>query len=228
MELIRVTDRVWYSMYEEERDRPILGYVRGDRWSLAVDAGHSDAHTEEFYEALEKEGLPLPALTVLTHWHWDHTFGMHRIHGLSVANARTNQYLRSFRDRIGSEGEEVFLSLHESIRKEYAGGKPVIVVPADIEYEGELTVDPGHVPVRIFEAESPHTDDSTLVYIPQEKVLFVGDAVCGEFPTWKVDRDRMLKLIRTIEGIDAQYCLNGHWEAQTKDEVLQEMEREVL
>ena len=76
MELIQVSDRVWYSMYEEERDRPILGYVRGDRWSLAVDAGHSDAHVKGFYEALEKEGLPLPSVTVLTHWHWDHTFGM--------------------------------------------------------------------------------------------------------------------------------------------------------
>ena len=69
MELIRVSDRVWYSMYEAERDRPCLGYVRGDRWSLAVDAGHSDAHVEEFYDALRRAQLPLPSVTVVTHWH---------------------------------------------------------------------------------------------------------------------------------------------------------------
>ena len=91
MELIRLSERVWYSMYEEERDRPCLGYIKGDRWSLAVDAGHSAAHVREFYEALEKEGLPLPALTAITHWHWDHAFGMHSIAGLSAANVRTNQ-----------------------------------------------------------------------------------------------------------------------------------------
>ena len=76
MELIKVSDRIWYSMFEEERDRPCLGYIRGDDWSIAVDAGHSDAHVEEFYEALKKEQLPLPALTVITHWHWDHAFGI--------------------------------------------------------------------------------------------------------------------------------------------------------
>ena len=48
MELIRLSERVWYSMYEEERDRPCLGYIKGDRWSLAVDAGHSAAHVREF------------------------------------------------------------------------------------------------------------------------------------------------------------------------------------
>ena len=96
MKLERLTDRIWYYPYEEYRDRPNLGYIRGDKWSLAIDAGHSDEHVAEFYAALEEEGLPLPDLTVITHWHWDHTFGMHVIHGLSLANALTNQYLREF------------------------------------------------------------------------------------------------------------------------------------
>ena len=79
MKLERLTERIWVYPYEEERDRPNLNYIRGDRWSLAVDAGHSESHVREFYQALEDEGLPMPELTVLTHWHWDHTFGMHAI-----------------------------------------------------------------------------------------------------------------------------------------------------
>ena len=82
MKLYRLTERIWVYPYEETRDRPNLSYIRGDRWSLAVDAGHSEEHTRAFYRALEEAGLPLPALTVLTHWHWDHTFGMHAVHGL--------------------------------------------------------------------------------------------------------------------------------------------------
>ena len=80
MGLERITERVWVYPYEEERDRPNLSYIRGDRWSLAVDAGHSEDHTKAFYRELEKAVLPLPELTVLTHWHWDHTFGMHAVH----------------------------------------------------------------------------------------------------------------------------------------------------
>ena len=59
MKLNRLSERVWFFPYEEERDRPNLGYVRGDRWSLAVDAGHSEDHVRAFYRALEEENLPL-------------------------------------------------------------------------------------------------------------------------------------------------------------------------
>ena len=58
MKLNRLTPRIWVYPYEEERDRPNLVYVRGDRWSLAVDAGHSADHTRAFYQALEDAGLP--------------------------------------------------------------------------------------------------------------------------------------------------------------------------
>lgn len=64
MELKQLTERVWFMPYEEERDRPNLGYIKGDNWALAVDAGHSEEHVNQFYALLEKEGLPLPDLTV--------------------------------------------------------------------------------------------------------------------------------------------------------------------
>ena len=105
MQLNRLTERVWVYPFEEERDRPNLGYIRGDRWSLAVDAGHSAAHVRDFYGALEAAGLPLPALTVLTHWHWDHTFGMHAVHGLCLAGRRTDRYLADFRARPEAKRE---------------------------------------------------------------------------------------------------------------------------
>ena len=55
MELKRLTEHIWYMPFEAERDRPNLGYVKGDHWSLAIDAGHSAAHVREFYRLLEKE-----------------------------------------------------------------------------------------------------------------------------------------------------------------------------
>ena len=180
MELIRFSSRIWYATFEEERDRPCLGYIRGDNWSVAVDAGHSDAHVDEFYDALKKEQLPLPELTVITHWHWDHSFGMHRVNGLCIANSRTNRHLKEYAAKIAAEGEETFLSLDPSIRKEYEGGRPVVIVPADIEFNQTLRLDPGGLSVCLSTSVSPHTDDTTLVYIPEEKFLFVGDCICGE------------------------------------------------
>ena len=56
MKLERLSERIWVYPYEEKRDRPNLSYIRGDKWSLAVDAGHSADHVTEFYEALKEEG----------------------------------------------------------------------------------------------------------------------------------------------------------------------------
>ena len=187
---------------------------------MAVDAGHSDAHVDEFYDALKKEQLPLPELTVITHWHWDHSFGMHRVYGLCVANSRTNRHLKEYAAKIAAEGEETFLSLDPSIRKEYEGGRPVVIVPADIEFNQTLRLDPGGLSVCLSTSVSPHTDDTTLVYIPEEKFLFVGDCICGVFPTWEKDSQKTKDLIRTIEGIEAQHCLGGHWTLLTKEELL--------
>ncbi len=227
MELKRLTERIWYFPYEEERDRPNLGYIRGDRWSLAVDAGHSDAHIAAFYDALRENGLPLPALTVLTHWHWDHTFAMHAANGLCLAGQKTNARLAAFRDRIAREGTEVFLSLDESIRAEYAGGRKVVITLADLVFSGEMTLDPGGCPVRVFEAEAPHTDDSVLVYAEKEKVLFTGDAAGGEFPTWEKDEALSQKLAAVIEATGAEICLEGHWQPQPRQEMIRDLlERE--
>ena len=57
MNLYKLSDKIYYSEYEQERDRPALGYIKGDRFSIAVDAGHSDEHVKEFYDLLNKEGL---------------------------------------------------------------------------------------------------------------------------------------------------------------------------
>ena len=172
MELTKVTDRVWFYPFEKERDRPILGYIKGDNISIAVDAGHSDAHTKEFYSALEAAGLPLPKVTVLTHWHWDHTFGMHSVNGICISNSLTDSYLRQFKQKVDEKGIEVFLSLDECIRKEYEGNKPVIITFPDIVFTDELSIDAGNCPIRLFRSKAPHTDDSTLVFVERESAVF--------------------------------------------------------
>ena len=220
MKLIHVSERVWYYPFEDDRDRPILGYIKGDDSSLAVDAGHSAAHIAEFYAALQEEGLPLPAYTAITHWHWDHTFAMHAAHGLTIASTKTDAHLRAFRKRMEREGEEVFFSLDECIRREYADGQKVVITFPDILFDEEYAIDLGNCRVILQETEAPHTDDTTLVYVPSEKILFFGDAPCGVFPTWEKDPQLCQKLRETISALDIRLCIGGHWQPQTKQEML--------
>ena len=223
MELTKVTDRVWFYPFEKERDRPILGYIKGDNMSIAVDAGHSDAHTKEFYSALEAAGLPLPKITVITHWHWDHTFGMHAVNGICIANDLTDSYLRQFKQKIDENGTELFLSLDERIRREYDGNKPVIITFPDVVFTDELNIDAGNCPVRLLRSQAPHTDDSTLVFVQREKVLFVGDAAAGTVPTWVKNPVLCSQLADTIEALDVNVCLESHWVPETKQELIDDL-----
>ena len=47
MELKKLTERVFYYPHQPEFDRPMLAYLGGDRFSLAVDAGYSAGHGDE-------------------------------------------------------------------------------------------------------------------------------------------------------------------------------------
>ena len=223
MKLNRLTERIWVYPFEKERDRPNLSYIRGDNWSLAVDAGHSEDHVREFYRALEEEELPLPKLTVITHWHWDHTFGMHAVYGLTLADERTNRYLADFRKRLEKEGTDFFLAMDERIKNEYGDGRRVIVTLADMVFCGEMLLDPGCCPVRVFQAEAPHTDDSTLIEVPGEKVLILGDSTGGVFPDWTMDPELAGKLAETVRGIHPEICLPGHWTPLTPEVIIQDL-----
>ena len=223
MELTKLTDRIWFYPFEKERDRPILGYIKGDNISIAVDAGHSEAHTKEFYSALEAAGLPLPKITVLTHWHWDHSFGMHAVNGICIANTLTDSYLRQFKQQIDEKGIDAFLSLDECIRREYEGNKPVIITFPDIVFTDELCIDAGNCPVRLLRSKAPHTDDSTLVFAESEKVLFLGDAAGGTFPTWGKNPELCGLLADTIAALDAEICLESHWIPETKKEMIDDL-----
>ena len=223
MHLVQITEHVHYYTFNSDLDRPCLGYIKGDNSSMAVDAGHSSRHVNDFYQALEEKGFPLPEITVLTHWHWDHTFGMHRIHGISLASNKTDRKLRELAKELTPEKKIEFIHSDICIRREYADDLPVCIVPADETFRGSRQINLGNLNVEIFEAPSPHTQDTTLVYIPSDRVLFLGDATLGEFPSWKMDRKKVKGLIQVIEKLEINHCIIGHWYPASKEEILSEL-----
>src|SRR5215207_5512837 len=87
--LQHVTPHVWW-MPPAKPDRPSLCAVVGERGTLMLDAGASDAHTRLFLDALAAKNLPYPRFVALTHWHWDHTFGAAEIGVPIIGHPRTS------------------------------------------------------------------------------------------------------------------------------------------
>ncbi|RPF43238.1 metallo-beta-lactamase superfamily protein [Hydrogenoanaerobacterium saccharovorans] len=222
MELKKISNKVFYYPHQPETDRPMLVYLKGEKIALAVDAGNSADHVDEFYKALKAQGLKMPDLTVLTHWHWDHTFGMHHIHGLSIAHRKTNEFLGKERAMLSDSTYVDFaIKNDECLCREYADGKSMVVVPSDIQFEEELTLNLGEMTAKIFHAESPHSEDTALIYVPEEKILFLGDATSEDFfNDGFMDKEKLEALIKLIECTDCQYCILSHTEPLPKPDLL--------
>lgn len=223
--LQRISKHVWILPFNSPKDRPNLGYILGGEKALAVDAGHSSSHVEDFYSAIRSEDLPLPELTVITHWHWDHTFGMHAVHGETLARPETSDKLAQIKAEMDADPDKAarFLGSDPTIRREYAGGVPLKVVPAGKIVTEDQAIDLGGLSVELIKSESPHTDDSLLVYVPEDHVLFVGDAQLGEYPSWRMDWDKLAALADKVRGLDADVVIDGHWKPYTKEQFLAEI-----
>jgi glyoxylase-like metal-dependent hydrolase (beta-lactamase superfamily II) len=230
MTLKKITDRIYYLPSEERTDRPVLGYIKGDKYALAVDAGNSAGHVEKFYRQLKEMGLRLPDFTVITHWHWDHSFGMHAVSGQTVAGHLTNSRLGEIQKwewtdaamkRRLQTGEDLEIC-DRCIRLEYPGLDKIRVVASGLEFTGGVNIDLGGIHCEIREFADTHSGDAVLVHVPEERVLFLGDADCGDYHQLggKYDKVKLKNMIGMLEKMDANIFMAGHDIPQTKMEVI--------
>lgn len=222
MGLMQLTDRIYYLPHNPDVDRPMLAYIKGSRLSLAIDAGYSANHVTDFYDNLEQKGFTKPDFTVITHWHYDHTFGMHALEGISVAHQNTNRFLQE-QQELSKDREYINVLKKEDghFQREYEGLNELKIVLSDIEFSDEVVLHLWELTAVIFHTESPHSEDTVCIYIPEEKVLFLGDATSEDFfHGGYMDKEKLKSLIRMIEKTDPEYCILSHCEPLKKGELL--------
>lgn len=233
----KISERVYFMDYERESDRPVLGFIKGEKYCLAIDAGNSKAHKDLFYKHLKEKDLPMPDYTVITHYHWDHTFAMNSINGKSLVLEACNKKLEEMKTWIWTN-EEMYKRIEqgldiefcrEHIVKEYENLSDIIVKTGDIVFKDELILDLGGIECVLKHITSPHTDDAVIVYIPSEKVLFVGDAGYGDFNylDGAYDKLKLKTYIDKIELIDFEKYIISHDEIETKESILEYLKNEL-
>lgn len=236
--LERVTERIYMLPGEDftGRDRPFLYYIRGDKLRMAVDAGNSPRHVKAFYAALKAAGHPTPDITVLTHWHWDHSFGLRAVKGLTLVTKKTNEALRRIQEWAWDESsmeERLFTgedipACAECIRREYADPETIHVTTAQMEIEGPLAIDLGGVTCRLLPQDSPHSRDGIFIHIPEERALAVGDGESGDYYELggRYDPQKLEALLQFLDDLDYDLALPGHqapWSKEEQMAALQEM-----
>ena len=56
--LNKFSDTIYYLSNQDDRERPTLGLVCGNRYSLIIDSGNSPQHAKDFLREIEKLNVP--------------------------------------------------------------------------------------------------------------------------------------------------------------------------
>jgi glyoxylase-like metal-dependent hydrolase (beta-lactamase superfamily II) len=216
--LIRLSDHVYW-MPPGLPDRPSLCAVVGQTHTLMLDAGASAAHARLFLDALREAGVPAPHYVALTHWHWDHVFGMREVGVPTIAHdltARQMAVLATYAwddaalDERVSSGEEIVFCA-DNLKLEFPSPRQIEVVQPDWVLNGALDVRLGGVNCAIRHVGGDHAADSCVMFIEPDGVLFLSDCLYEDIyaPVWYYT-ERLFPLLDTVLTFDAQVYVEGH------------------
>ncbi|MBB3113718.1 glyoxylase-like metal-dependent hydrolase (beta-lactamase superfamily II) [Paenibacillus phyllosphaerae] len=225
-----LTKRFAYMSADGSVDRPILGAVLGEDRILFVDAGNSLRHASAFREAVREAYGTRPSLTALTHWHWDHSFGAaYDASSPLVATEMTRQALQQLvgldwsdeaLDERVREGKEIAFCA-DYIKKEYEGmERDIRISLPDMTFTDALTLHLGAVSCEMQHIGGIHAEDSCIMYVPEERVLFLGDVLgpaIYDGPRYYVAQD-FLRIVEKIKTYPAAWYIESHHRPVTAEE----------
>ena len=227
--LKKLANRVYYMPHYSETDRPALGFICGDNFSLVVDAGNSPAHARDFLNLVDKMDCSPAKFVAITHWHWDHIFGMKTMDLPAISHEETKKkidYLKTLKwddaslDERVKTGEEIeFCS--EMIKREMPTRDQLELKSPDLTFTNKLEIDLGGITCVVEHVGGVHAHDSSIVYVPEEKVMFLADCLYQDFYSgeWSYDKNELTILLDKIKKYDTDIYVLGHQDPKTREEM---------
>jgi len=220
--LHKISDHVWWFTPESRTDRPSLCAVVGEKGVVWLDIGASPAHTHQFLGELSQQGIDSPDYAVLSHWHWDHVFGIDAIDCPVIAQEETAKNIKRMMQldygddnlpNLIKQGHEVeFTREHMVIELNNVQRQNLVLREPDITFSQSMTINLGDVSCDIQHVGGDHASDSTVIHIPEDGVLFLSD--CFYYTVYQLPQHyteaKILPLIDKLESFDATQYIMGH------------------
>lgn len=230
--LQKIKNDVFVFPFDQETDFPNVGYIRGKERAMLVDAGCGPKTTAQIHRQLVENDLPLPEMIAVTHYHWDHSFGCAYMDAVSVGSEYTNGKLTELKEMSIAVVDDIISDdlmpefCREHILMEFPDVSKIEIKTLDRVISEPEEIDLGEKTVVLIPVISSHSEGSLLVYVKEDRVLFIGDADCGYIVGTEFVDDfaKLEEFAKVIESIDCDYIVEGHAEIYTKKEFMRQLE----
>lgn len=226
-------DNIYILEYKENTDRPNLIYINNGNNSIIIDSGNSKKHVKYFYKKIKKHKLPLPKYSIITHNHWDHSFGLAYTNTTSIGLEKTNEILLYQKEKLERISimrlfydKDIPLFCKDHLLLEYKHKKNKIKITSlDITFENNYRLND----LSLFTFPSNHTIDTLVVLDNKNKVLFLGDALCGKIVDFDFinDEEIIKEQISLLKELDFEIAVESHSNPINKSELINKLRTKI-
>jgi glyoxylase-like metal-dependent hydrolase (beta-lactamase superfamily II) len=213
--MVQFSSSVYYWDPIKISDRPIIAYIKGNTKSLLFDAGNSAKHAQDIIDDLKKDKLPNPDYIVISHAHLDHWLGLNNFNATAFSSIRTHDRIKTrmiqdwknkaVHERVQVKAEDEITEIMLNI--EYGENRGDILLRSpDIGVSQSIYFDLGGIDCSFDFIGGNHSNDSSVLYVRQEKILFLGDILYIH----SYDKAEVDLLYRSIRKFDAEYYVDSH------------------
>jgi glyoxylase-like metal-dependent hydrolase (beta-lactamase superfamily II) len=192
------------------------GVIVGKDYAILVDSQTNKYQAENLKKKI-RETTDKPIRFIFnTHFHPDHTFTNHLFPGaIAITTVRTREETL----KLTPAEIETFKKLMPAKRFNFDGAQ---VNPQDITFEGKMTVYDGTREIQFVELGVGHSNTDAVVYLPKERVVFMGDLVgeASAFPSVYSGSYDFANVLYKLAAIDADMFVPGHGKSvMTREQV---------
>ncbi len=182
------------------------GLIVGKDYAILIDSQTNKYQAENLMKKI-RETTDKPIRFIFnTHYHPDHSYTNHLFSGAVVV---TTVRTRAETLKLTVTEIETFKKLLPAKRFNFDGAQ---VNPQDITFEGKVTIYDGTREIQFMELGVGHSNTDAIVYLPKERIVFMGDLV-GEssaFPSVYSGSYDYGNVLYKLAGIDADIFVPGH------------------